>query len=292
MYGLSANNSILFEKTKTGTNPEKANLHKKRLLIFKEPAEQSKFENSVVKELTGGGKFSARTHHEKSTEKILHNTTICECNKRPLFAEEPNHAEVERIIDIAFRSTFTTDKSELDDKAYIFEGKQEYKEKQFQHDHKMALLHILMNVHKEYSDNGCKFDIPESIKKRTSEYLEMSCNLLQWFKTTYELSDDDDIIKIKDIYEEFKENEYYSTLSKFEKRKYNYKYFTEYFSNNIVTRKYYKERYTKGRTGNYNVLYSWKQIQKEIKNDNMFIDDENSEDTQKPESKSVNILDL
>lgn len=68
-YGILANNAILFEKAKTGSNPEKANLHKKRYAIFREPPEKNKFENSSVKELTGGGMFSARTHNEKETEK-------------------------------------------------------------------------------------------------------------------------------------------------------------------------------------------------------------------------------
>ena len=68
-YGLLGNNAILFETSKTGTNPEKANIHKKRLVIFREPSEKMKFENSVIKELTGGGTFSARTHYEKEAEK-------------------------------------------------------------------------------------------------------------------------------------------------------------------------------------------------------------------------------
>lgn len=70
-YGFVGNNSVLFEKSKTGSNPEKANLHKKRYVVFREPAEKNKFENSVVKELTGGGNFSARGHYETNTEKRI-----------------------------------------------------------------------------------------------------------------------------------------------------------------------------------------------------------------------------
>jgi hypothetical protein len=84
-YGMIGNNGILFETSKTGSNPEKNNIHKKRLVIFREPSERNKFENSVIKELTGGGTFSARSHHEKSTIKELNLTMIVECNKRPLY---------------------------------------------------------------------------------------------------------------------------------------------------------------------------------------------------------------
>lgn len=280
MYGIAANNSILFEKCKTGSNPEKANLHRKRLVIFKEPSEKNKFENSVVKELTGGGKFSARSHHEKTTEKILNNTTICECNKKPLFAEEPTHAEVERIIDIPFRSTFTTDKEQLNDELYIFECKQEYKEETFQHSHKTALLKILMIAYESYAKNNCVLDIPLSIKQRTAEYLEKSCNLLQWFKENYTLTTEtSDVVRLKDLFNSFKEGEYYNTLSKFEKRKLNYAYFIEYFTTNIMTRKYYKERHVVNYKEQTNVLYCWKKIQNE----------DNSEDN---ELNGLNELDV
>jgi len=38
-------------------------MHKKILIIFREPWAKNKFQNSVIKELTEGGKFSARGHH-------------------------------------------------------------------------------------------------------------------------------------------------------------------------------------------------------------------------------------
>ncbi len=243
-YGISANNSILFEKNKTGSNPEKANLHKKRFILFKEPASKNKFENSVVKELTGGGKFSARTHNEKTTEKVLHNTTICECNKRPLFSEEPMIAEVNRIIDVLFRSTFTENKEDLNDEEYIYEAKKEYKDIIFQESHKYALIQILMNAHKKYAENNSVFVIPNTIKKRTSKYLEASCFLLNWFKDNYELTNDiNNYISIKKIYDEFKFSDHYINSPAIEKRKMNYKYFAEYFTKNILTKKYYKGEY-------------------------------------------------
>lgn len=127
-YGLIGNNAILFETNKSGSNPEKANIHKKRLVIFREPAEKNKFENSVVKELTGGGTFSARGHHESTTKKELNLTTMVECNKRPLFAEEPCRSEIRRIIDLYFRTTFTHDKRLVDEKNNIYLANPEYKE--------------------------------------------------------------------------------------------------------------------------------------------------------------------
>jgi hypothetical protein len=49
-------------------------MHKKRFVVFREPSEHKKFENSIIKELTGGGTFSARGHHESNTKKELNLT--------------------------------------------------------------------------------------------------------------------------------------------------------------------------------------------------------------------------
>ena len=56
---------------------------------------------------------------------------VVECNKKPLFAEEPKEAEVNRIIDIYFRSTFTTEEDVYDPDNYIFMANPNYKTKEY-----------------------------------------------------------------------------------------------------------------------------------------------------------------
>jgi len=258
-YAILANESILFEKSKTGCNPEKANLHKKRLVLFREPPEKSKFENSAVKILTGGGKFSARSLYDNQTEKILHSTTFVECNKRPMFAEEPKIADVERLIDIHYRSTFTSDLELIDENNYFYPQDATLKNFEFQHEHKFALLKILFEYHKKYRDNNYKLIVPNSIKKRTNEYLEMSCNILQWFKDQYmKTNDKKDVSKLRDIFKHFRESEYYYNLTKREKRRYNYRYFCNYFRENIFLRRFYRDRYQPKKSINMrNIIVGW-----------------------------------
>ena len=239
-YGLIANSAILFETNKTGSNPEKNNIDKKRLIIFREPPEKSKFENSVIKELTGGGNFSARGHHESKTEKKLYGTIIVECNKKPLFAEEPTQADILRLIDIYFRSSFVEDDDIIDENNYKFKCNTLYKTNEFQNEHKYALLKILFEQYKKYKVNNYKFIIPESIKQRTQSYLELSCNILTWFKDNYDKTENNmDIIKLKDLFTDFKQSDYYYNLNKNDKRKYNYSFFDNYFSTNIFFKNYY-----------------------------------------------------
>jgi phage/plasmid-associated DNA primase len=214
-YGLIANSAILFETNKTGSNPEKNNIDKKRFIIFREPPEKSRFENSIIKELTGGGNFSARGHHESNTEKKLYGTIIVECNKKPLFSEEPTQADILRLIDIYFRSSFVEDDENIDEEKYIFKGNKIFKTNEFQNEHKFALLKILFEQYKKYKDNEYKFNIPDTIKQRTQLYLELSCNILTWFKDNYDKTETKiDIIKLEDLFSDFKESDYYYNLTK------------------------------------------------------------------------------
>lgn len=258
-YSLIGNNAILFETNKTGSNPEKANIHKKRLVIFREPSEKKKFENSVIKELTGGGKFSARTHQEKTTEKELNLTLIVECNKKPLFTEEPKDSEVRRIIDVLFRCRFTDKDDEIDEEKYVFKANSKFKQKDFQEKHKFALLKILFDEHAKYLDNKSEIKLPQSIVDRTNLYLELSCNIIIWFKEKYE-EDDKEFVKVKDIHDEFIDSEYYYNLNKADKRKYNKAYFVDYFKTNIFFRKHFSDRYQNIR----NVVRGWKLKVEEI----------------------------
>lgn len=203
-YAMIGNNSILFETNKTGSNPEKANIHKKRFLVFREPSERKKFENSIIKELTGGGTFSSRGHHETDTKKELNLTMVVECNKKPMFSEEPTNADVRRIIDLYFRTTYTTDESLVDEDEYIYLANPYYKTTEFQEKHKYALIRILLDEHKKYKKRNFIIDLPKSIKERTQNYLDLSYTIVKWFKETYEhTKDKKNIIKIKDLYNDF-----------------------------------------------------------------------------------------
>lgn len=257
-YGFIGNNSILFEASKTGSNPEKANIHKKRFVIFREPPENKKFENSIIKELTGGGFFSARGHHETETKKELNLTMIVECNKKPLFSEEPTEGDVRRIIDIYFRSTFTQDKNLLDDKNHVYEANTFYKTDEFKEQHKFAIIKILMNAYKRYRNNNYVLQVPKSIQERTKLYLEMSCNIVQWFKDNYDLTKNKkDICKMIDLYHDFSHSMYFTNLTKNQKLKYNKKYFNEYVTTNSFFKQYHEERYDNIR----NCITCWKKIE-------------------------------
>lgn len=221
-----------------------------------------------MKELTGGGMFSARGHHEKETQKELNLTMIVECNKKPLFAEEPTNAEVRRIIDVYFQSKFTTNIDQLDPKKHVYFAEAAFKETAFQEKHKFALIHILFDEYKKFRQNGFKFDVPQSVADRTQNYLELSCNLVTWFKQNYEFTGNkQDICRSTELYHNLSQSDYFYQLTKHEKQKYNKSYLKNYLSTNIFFRKYFVEKTPFAR----NFICEWKLI----KHDKNEQDDEN-----------------
>ena len=245
-YGIIGNNNLLFEKSKMGSNPEKANLHKKRYVVFREPPEKSKFENSVIRELTGGGLFSARGHYESDTQKELCNTMICECNEKPTFNDPIRQADIRRIIDIYFRSSFKENNNDLDSANHIYKANPIYKTKEFREQHKFALFTILTKYHKQfYHDQNSILKISESIKLRTNQYLENSCDLVAWFQFEY-MQDESGVetvsyLSIGDLHRHFLESDIFLSLSRKEQSTFSRNKFFEMIRNNIFFKKYYMD---------------------------------------------------
>lgn len=276
-YGITANGSLLHEKTKTGANPEKANLDKKRLVIFREPPEKTPFENAIIKEMTGGGDYSARTLHEKDTKKTYYGTFICECNRKPNLSEEITDADIRRILDIGFPSKFVKDEEDVNEEKNIYLANSYYEDEEFKKIHKRAFMKILMDNHKLYVENGYKLKIPSSIKERTQLYLEMSCQIIQWFIEEYKLATKEDFkqnpdpfIKLCDAYKKFKKSEMFMYMNKVDKRKYNKRCFIKYFQENVFYNKYYQEKKDFNKTSASNVLNGFVEIKN---NDDFEFDD-------------------
>ena len=259
-YGLIGNNALLTEKRKTGANPESANLHKKRYVVFREPSSRDKFENSAIKELTGGGNFSARGLYQSDTKKRLDMTCVVECNKKPLFAEAPQVADVRRVIDIPFRNIFTDDDLKVNPALGIYRGNAKYKEISFQQQHRCAFLKIIMNAYARYADDHCDLKIPLSIKERTDEYLQLSCSLYQWILDNYEKTENmKDVVQVRDMYYKFKGSDFYDNLTKADKRSYIEKYFISQIKEITFLEGHYFERKKIGKIDYYSILCGFKQ---------------------------------
>ncbi len=218
-YGLIGNCALLFEKAKTGANPEKANIDNKRIVIFREPPKDSKIENASMNELTGGGVYSARGCHENDTKKTLKCTVMCECNYIPQLRYPPKKAEANRYTEIKYKNTFTCNPEEVNEDKGIFIACDEYKTNEFQDLHKRALILILINSHKSFVERDRKFNIPKAIKELNDAYLKKSDEIFTWFDSRFVFTEnEDDFVPIAQIYKYFKLSLIYHDSSQKERR--------------------------------------------------------------------------
>ena len=242
-YGHLINSIILCEQRRQGANTELANLHKKRLIISREPpkTQNVKLSNSILKELTGGSEISARKIYSDNEKTSICMTLILECNKKPLLEEEPTEADMRRIIDLLFESKFTNDKELINNKN-IFEKNVYYTEDEFREKYKYSLMRILFNHNKSHYKKN--FQIPEKIKKRTRDYMESSIEIFEWFNETYEKIENytiNEYITIMDINMELKNSEFYDSLVKNEKRKFTKDKLIKIFKENPLFSRYFRE---------------------------------------------------
>jgi phage/plasmid-associated DNA primase len=195
-YCIQLNSKVLYENQErnlaSSANTELAKLHKVRLVLAKEPPASVKLQNSIIKEITGGGCMSARKLYSNDKEVKLMNTTIIETNVLLQFAENPTNAETSRLCDIYFGSKFSTDLEECDVNTgvinHIYEANPYYKTKDFREYYIDVFLNIIVSKLLKLSNANYNIDNfkPESVKQRSSNYMQESFDIHNVFIQLFE----------------------------------------------------------------------------------------------------------
>ena len=227
---------LIKDMNKTGANPQLASCDKKRFIISSEPPEGHKLQMAVIKDLTGGNEISARGLYSEKTRISMMETLLLECNKKPDIAGRIDSSVMERIVDIPFESTFVSNPNDVDESRKVYLANLEYKTSEWRKSHSNALFnYILKNAPKELY-------IPERVVKLSKAYVISSDETYNWVMDIYEVSkDENDVVKIKDLYTEYKMSDLYTNLSKAEKRKINKAYFTQMIKHHVSFKKVYRE---------------------------------------------------
>ena len=270
-YGYTAPNAVLLQPIKDGANPQVANMSYKRFVVYREPDENKNISVATIKELTGGGKLNARKCNSNNTEVHLCATHLLECNQRLNLDGKLNEGIERRIVDVLFRSTFVGKPDEYPGD-HVYQGNPYYKTKMFQEKYRCALLKLLLPYWEQFHLKNRILDsfIAPSILERTKQYLEDTNEIKVWFDECYKLSDNkDDVLKIADVYELFKNSSIYLNMTKAAKRRSNRKHFIEQIRTDLHLKKYYRDRCQKkeivdklGVTGIRNVLLGF--VEQEI----------------------------
>ena len=233
---------ILLKSLKTDNNPAVANMHNKRLVIAREPDKNLSFNCATIKEITGGTKLNARLNHSNDTKTTLRLTFILECNDKPKL-NETNDALSRRILDIPFKSRFVDEyiynKLDETEKINTHQTNPYYKSQEFKEKFKYALFLLLADYYKLYVVDK-KLPITEEIIQRNEAYMAKSDDLLGWFEDNFEPTTDPTHkgIKLKTVYINFQNSEYFKNLNKIQKRQNNYKNFIEKIETNRFLKKF------------------------------------------------------
>jgi hypothetical protein len=237
-YYHQPSNGILKDVEKANTpSPDMINLKNKRYINFKEV--QGAVRVAMLRNLTGGGKFSGRYLNQNPETFFMSGTFVMEFNVAPELDGKPQRADYRRLVDLLFPVNFTDDPDKIDKEIGGVQFKKAnsyYETQEFLQKVKLVFLDMLLGVYREYKDgvNGMKFIIPESIRLRTEKFLENQ-NLFQkvfndlWVKVEINKLENGDIdkldekkktIQVKEIWESIIASEEHRKLNYREKRQY------------------------------------------------------------------------
>ena len=266
-----APNAILLEPFKQGANPALANMHNKRLIIYREPDETNgtKILGSVMKELTGGKKLNARKNHSNDCEVLLKAVHILECNGKPKISGRADNSLLRRLADVLFSSTFSQDPNLYNNKELypdVYKADPFFKSDEFRDEYKTVLFDYLINLIKSIDDFKPTYvkDCDEVIE-RTKQYLQDSDEFHEWFLTVYQRCDSNKTITVQNVFDKYKDSDIYEFSSRKDKREFTKKKLVEYFGTDIKFKLNFvdKKRGTinGSRVTQYNYLFGYEEIE-------------------------------
>ena len=236
LYGYTGSaDSLIASGNIGGSNPEIANIHKKRFVVFSEPkATNKKFSSSILKNLTEG-EINARMNYSNDCKVINQCLFIILANKAPMM-DETTPAIEDRTEYIKFRSFFA-ENNKYDEEApgmnkkqlkYFYRRNTKYMSKVNLRKLRYAMFYILKEYYyeffeKENENQGQRRQIgdlrPESVSKDTREYLtggdDIALLMLEGLgddKPLIMKGDKNDYITMDEIYDLFISTDYYMDL--------------------------------------------------------------------------------
>ena len=231
-YYHQPSNGILKDVEKSNSpSPDMFNLKGKRYINFKEVAGSVRV--AMLRNLTGGGKFSGRLLNQNPEEFAMSATFVMEFNNPPELDGKPQRADYRRLVDLLFPVNFTDNESLIDKEVggvLYKRANTTYETQEFITKMRPLFLDMLLGVYARYkTENGINFTIPASIRERTDKFIENQ-NLFQkvfndlWTKTVVDPTDKEDVTKktqkLKDVWDSITYSDDYKRLSYRDKRQY------------------------------------------------------------------------
>ena len=259
------NNSVLTQEIKGDLSVGIACMHNKRVVIYEEPSASKKIITNIMKELTGGDVMAYRGLYSNNTKTNMHATHIMMCNKKPML-DQIDEAVNRRLIIIPFDSQFRTEddikRSIPEGTPNVFIAVDGIENGEFLNKIKLPFLHILFEYYQVFKNNGYQIiNVPARCQALVKEYMTASDEFTTWFNDVYEFTNnDDDFVKMIDVYQKYKCSELYQNLDKKTRRlKGSKKAIISDIKENPTLKMYFRERYKKNQIGVDNAMIRYRE---------------------------------
>jgi phage/plasmid-associated DNA primase len=238
--------SVITQATKGGISQEKANMHKKRAVIYSEPSKDEVLRCANLKEVSGCPELTGRALYSKRTSIINNSTSIIHTNAIPNL-DHVDDAIFNRLVIFQFRALFRT-QEKYDEypegTEYLYLTNTYYKSQEFLETNRLVFMNILIKYYEQFQrDKYLIVNIPKTMQDLTKGYLCESDDFVNWFNTEYQITPrGEDYIKMKDVYALYRSSDLYQNLNKKEKRRNNKDSLIKEIQNNPNLKPYYRDR--------------------------------------------------
>lgn len=218
LYG-KGNNSVLTQETKGDLCQGIATMNNKRIITYEEPSVHRKIVTNMMKELTGGDIMAYRAIYSPNMKTNMRATHIMMCNDKPLL-DKIDDAVSRRLLIIPFESLFKT-RNEIkydipEGTPNVFEARDGVEDAAFLERMKLPFLHLLLRYYRIFRNSGYQItNVPDKCRALAKEYMAQSDEFTTWFNDTYEFTNDNqNYVRIADVYQKYKDSELYQNLDK------------------------------------------------------------------------------
>ena len=258
-YYYNNNCTVITQNAKSGICQEKANMHKKRCIVYNEPSKAENLKCANLKEISGCPELSGRAIYSTQTTITNHSTNIVLANRIPLI-DNVDEAIAHRLLIFPFDSIFITqeniDALPIESRTNVHLVNPYYKTNEFLEQNKLVFMNILIEYFNYFKTaNYTITNIPQSMRDLQKAYLVESDEFLGWFNSEFEKTDNlDDVIKLKNVYTLYKNSDLFINLNKADKRRNNYESLVSKIKENPNLKLHYLERKMINRVDYKNIL--------------------------------------
>jgi phage/plasmid-associated DNA primase len=248
----ASSTSVITAPYKGGISQERANMNKKRAVIYSEPSKSDTLKCANLKELTGCPTLNSRGIYSSKTTIQNHGTTLILTNAIPAM-DIVDNAINERTIIVPFRCSFLTKEriDELKDvnpeaceEGLVHPVNTFYKSNEFLEANKLPFINLLIRYFADFKRDGYIITrIPKAMLDLKKIYMSDSDDFVSWFYETFEKTDDrNDYVKMKHVRTNFVNSDLYNNLNKKERRKSTYEKLSSAVKANPTLKLYWCEK--------------------------------------------------